>query len=489
MGKKYSLKTNAIFNALYQILLLIVPLITTPYISRILGPSQNGIYANLYSISQYFVLIATFGPVEYGTIQIAKNRDDPQNKTKSFIAIFGTKLILGVICTLLYIMTSYFLYDYNDFLLSMIFSLLIITTAIDPIFYFQGEEKFLNICIKNMILKIVTTIFIFLFVKKPEDLYIYALILSIGQLISTIILIPSINFKEFVKVKIDFNDFLFCFKKSFAFFVPSLAVTLFTYLNQTLIGVMNPNPNESGFFAQAVKIIQILAVIASSLSTIMLSRISYLNTINDEEEIQRKIKKTFQAFWVISIPLILGIIVVASIFIPLFLGEGYDECVLLIYILSPTIILGPLNGFYGNLYFRPKNKIWTQTFIILGSASLNLIISVLLIPQLGAIGTAIGRLVAEIFQLPLLMYFSKKYIKTKDLVYSSFKPIFSGVIMFICVFLFKYYGTDLINNDILSLLLMIVIGAIIYFVLEMVLKDDIVFSNFKLITQKLFKRN
>lgn len=487
MSKKYSLKTNAIFNALYQILLLIVPLITTPYISRVLGPSQNGVYANLYSFSQYFILVASFGLVEYGTIQIAKNRDKPENKTKSFVIIFGTKFILGIICTLLYVLTSYFIYDSNNFVLSLIFSILIITTAIDPLFYFQGEEKFINICIKNTILKVMTTVLIFVFVQKPEDLYIYALILSIGQLLSTLILIPSIKFKEFVKVEVKFDDFLECFKKSFAFFVPSLAVTLFTYLNQTLIGVMSPNKNESGYFAQTVKIIQMLAVVASSLSTIMLSRISYLNAINDEEEIQRKIKKTFQAFWVISIPLILGIIVVASIFIPLFLGEGYDECVMLIYILSPTIILGPLNGFYGSLYYRPKNKIWIQTFIILGSAILNLIVSILLIPQYGAIGTAIGRLIAEFCQLPFLIYFSRKYIKTKDLVFSSIKPIISGAIMFICVLLFKLYGASLINNEIVSLLLMIMVGALVYGTLELILKDDIVYSNFKLITRKLFK--
>ena len=487
MSKKYSLKTNAIFNALYQILLLIVPLITTPYVSRVLGPSQNGVYANLFSVSQYFILVATFGLVEYGTIQIAKNRDNLKNKTKYFVSVFGTKLILGIGSALLYIVTCYFLYDYNTFLLSLIFSLLIITTAIDPIFYFQGEERFINICIKNMILKILTTVFIFIFVKKQEDLYIYALILSIGQLLSTVILIPSIKFKEFVKVEINFNDFFECFKNSFAFFVPSLAVTLFTYLNQTLIGAMNPNINQSGYFAQAVKIIQILAIVASSLSTIMLSRISYLNAINDEEEIQRKIKKTFQAFWVISIPLILGVIVIASNFIPLFLGEGYDECVILIYVLSPTIILGPLNGFYGSLYYRPKNKIRIQTFIILGSAVLNLIVSILLIPQYGALGTAIGRLIAEFCQLPFLIYFSRNYIKTKDLVFSSIKPITSGVIMFICVLLFKLYGATLVNNEIVSLLLMIMIGAVVYGALELTLKDDIVYSNFKLVTRKLFK--
>lgn len=488
MEKKHSLKTNAIFNALYQVFLLIVPLITTPYISRVLGPTQNGVYANLYSISQYFVLVATFGLLEYGTIQIAKNRDNKEEKTKHFISIYGTKLILGLICTALYVLTSYLIYDTTEFYLSLIFSVLIITTAIDPLFYFQGEERFINICIKNMILKILTTICIFVFVKKPEDLYIYALILSLGQFVSTAILIPSIKFKEFTKVHLTFNDFLLTFKKSFAFFIPAVAVTLFTYLNQTLIGEMGSDPNDSGYFSQAVKIIQILAVVASSLGTIMLSRISYLSVQHDEEEIQRKIKKTFQAFWVISIPLLLGVIVIASDFVPLFLGEEYNPCIMLIYVLSPTIILGPLNGFYGNLYFRPKNKIWIQTFIILGSAILNLIVSVLLIPTYGALGTAIGRLVAEFCQLPFLMFFSKDYVKIKDLVLSSIKPIISGLVMFLCVFLFKQYGTSLIDSSTINLLIMILIGVVTYGALELVLKDEIVFSNVKLIVSKIFKK-
>lgn len=489
MEKKHSFKTNAILNAVYQVFLLIVPLVTTPYISRVLGPAQNGVYSNLYSFSQYFVLVATFGLLEYGTVQIAKNRDNPENKTKQFLSIYITKLILGGICSLLYILTSYLLYDRTTFYLSLIFTILIINTAIDPLFYFQGEERFINICIKNIILKVLTMVFVFIFVKKPDDLYIYALILSLGCLVSTLVLIPSINFKEFTKVHLTFNDFLDTFKNSFAFFVPSLATTLFTYLNQTLIGEMGSNPDDSGYFAQTVRIVQILAVVAASLSTIMLSRISYLNTIHDEEQIQRKIKKTFQAFWVISAPLFFGVIVVASDFIPLFLGEDYEACIMLLYILSPVIFLSPLNGFYGNLYFRPKNKIWTQTFIILGAAILNLIISVILIPYYGAIGTAIGRLIAEFCQLPFLIFFSRKYIKLKDLLLTSIKPLISGLIMFACVFLFKYYGASLVSSTGISVLIMVAIGVVVYGSLELLLKDEIVFENVKLVFNKIFKKH
>lgn len=479
MEKKHSLKVNAIFNALYQVLILIVPIITTPYISRILGADNNGIYANFYSIVQYFVLVTTFGFVDFGTKKIAEFRDNKIDKARYFYSIFLAKIVLGSICLISYIIMSYFLFGQNYFLFSLVFSFYILSSMIDPTFYFQGEERFVSICVRNLILKIISTILIFVFVNDSNDLFVYALILAFSQMFSILIIFPSIKFKELGKIKFSELQILDSIKSSFAYFVPSLAVTLFSYVNQTLIGFFGKSDAESGYYAQAVKIIQILASIASSLNIIMLSRISYLNSINDENQIKDKIKKSFEVFWVIACPIMFGLCSIARIFIPLFLGSGYEKCVVLIYILSPTIIIGPINGLYGNLYFRPKNKIRQQTYIILFSAFINLILCFCLIPKFESIGTSIGRITAEFMQLPLLMFFSRRYMDNKLVLKTSIKPLISGLIMFTITFLLQIILEQIFINDIVSLIIIIFIGVFIYLFFEIIFKESILIKYFK----------
>lgn len=485
--RKSSLKINAIFNTIYQILILIVPLITTPYVSRVLGAANNGVYANFYSLVQYFVLVTTFGFVDYGTKVIAEHRDSNKEKTINFYSIYLAKVILGLICLIFYIFTILIFFNKGDWIFALSFSIYIFSAMIDPLFYFQGEEKFVSICVRNLILKVISTICVFVFVRSENDLLTYTIILAISQLLSIIIIFPGINFKSFEKISFSDLNIKSALIKAFPYFVPSLAVTLFSYVNQTLIGFLGGNDEESGYFAQSVKIIQILACIPSSLNILMLSRISYLNAANNEAEIRKKIKKTIEAFWIISLPILFGLCAICSIFIPIFLGEGYDSCVVLIYIMSPTIIFGPLNGLYGNLYFRPKNKIWVQTYIILFSALLNLILCFLLIPQFGGVGTSIGRIVAEFMQLPLLMFFSRKYMDNKTTFKVGVKPFISSVIMFAVIYILKIFLCDIITNQYVFLGVLIIVGILVYVIFELLLREDFLITNFKILLSQLVR--
>ena len=485
--KRHSLKVNAIFNALYQVLILIVPLITTPYISRVLGPDANGIYANFYSFVQYFVLVASFGFVDFGTKKIAESRDNPSELTKNFLLVSINKGIFGLSCLIIYIGTVFILFP-NNSLFALIFSFYIISVILDPVFYFNGQERFITICIRNIILKTVSTVLIFLLVKGPEDLSLYTLILALSQLFSILIMIPSIEFKKFVKVKITFKDLADNFKKSFSYFVPALAVSLFTFLNQSILGFFGKDDAESGYYAQTVKIIQVLTSLSASIGIIMLSRMSYLNSANNEEEAERKIKQSFQAFWVLSLPLTFGICAINSKFIPVFLGEGYERCILLTYVLSPTIIIGPLNGLYGSIYFRPKDKIRIHTLITLCAALINVVLSIVMVPFYGALGTTIGRLFAELLQLPFLVFFARKYIDIKIPFKTIIKPLISSSLMFIAVYLYNCYGFQLIDDVYINLFIMILMGVLIYGALEIALKDEIVYSNVKIIFSKIFRR-
>lgn len=477
--KTVSLKINAIFNGIYQILALLVPLITTPYISRVLGPGPNGQYAFFYSIVSYFVIFVTFGFVDFGTKVIAETRNDCYKKTINFVSISVCKLILGGICLIVYLtlMIPFYISNIVIIQLILIFSLYIISAAIDPVFYFQGEEMFISICLKNLFLKLISTIFIFIFVKSQADLRIYSLILALSQLSSILFLFFGLNKKNFTCIKLKDLQILDNFKKSIPFFIPTLAVSLFTYLNQTILGFL-VSELESGYYSQALKVITILSTFSSSISIIMLSRISYLKSQNNLVEIEQKISKSFQALYFISLPILFGLCAISDVFVPLFFGNGYDKCVYIIYILSPTILFSPLNTLYGNIFYRPFNKIRIQTIAIFVASIVNVILSFILIPLYASIGAAISRIIAEFTQLPILIYFARKEIKIGKIIQVSLKPLFSSLIMFLLVYLLnisllKYFA----GLEILLLLLLIAAGGITYLILEVIFKDDFILSN------------
>lgn len=465
-----SLKINAIFNSLYQILNLIVPLITAPYISRVLGPENNGIYSYYYSIVTYFVLFATFGFNEFGTKYIAEVRENKSERSKRFFAIYTSKLIIGSLTLIAYLIMiiSLYLNDIPSLVLYLLFSLFVISTVFDPTFYFQGKENFVSICIRNSLIRLLTMICIFCFVRAENGLFTYTLIMSCGQLLSILIMFLSFSKGEIKFTKPNYLDIKLSFRNSLNYFLPALAVTLFYSLNQTLLGLFGYEGAESGFFSQASKIVTILQTLVGSIGIIILSRMSYLFSLNNVEEIKKKIKKIFQAFWSCALPITFGLCAIANVFVPLFLGEGYDKSIISVYIMAPVIIFSPLNTLFGNIYFRPTNQIKKQTIIIFIACILNIAICVILIPFSQSFGASIGRLVAELVQTPLLMFYSYKFISLKDVFKPALKPLINSIIMFLCVFLFLYY-VDL--NVYLQILISLIIGVASYFLLEILTKD------------------
>lgn len=471
--KKYSLKTNAVFNALYQILALLAPLLTTPYISRILGSELIGDYAYFYSIVSFFLLVATFGFTDYGTKKIAEVRNNKAERSNVFWGIMSAKGILSLISITGYIIFCLISYrGSSNLLVALTMAFYPLSTLIDPIFYFQGEENFVSISLRNSFIRILTIVLIFTLVKSQNDFIYYVLILAGGNFVATGIMYFSFKGAVFGPQKSKILVFKYL-KESFPFFVPTLAVTLFGQLNQTLLGIIGNSASENGYFAQGMKFINILTGLVGSLSIIMLSRISYLTAEKNDNEIKQKIKKTFDVFWSISFACTFGIAAINKQLIPVFLGDGYDKVIPVLYILCPIIIFSPLNNLYGNLYFRPKNKIWIQTYIIIFVALLNIILNLLLIPRFGSIGCAISSLVTEALQFPLLAYYAKEEIDIRQVLKSAIEPFDCGLITFMAV----YASGEVINGKISSLLevlVLIVIGILFYGIFGLLFKDPLI---------------
>ena len=249
-------------------------------------------------------------------------------------------------------------------------------------------------------------------------------------------------------------------------------------MNQTLLGAFGYEGEESGYYGQALKIINILSTFIGSINIIILSRISYLQSLNDEEKLKEQIRKIFQVFWIASIPVTLGLIAITPTFVPAFLGEGYSKSTICTLILSCVVFLSPLNGLIGSVYFRPKNKIYLQTLFIIIASLANVVICVVLIPTYKSYGASIGRIFADILQLPLLVIYSWKYLNYPKLLKTIVKPLISGIAMFIPVYFFVNY---LSFNVWLRIFSGIFIGVFTYYFMELLLRDSFIINNTKIV--------
>lgn len=269
--KKKSITRNYIYNVLYQVLIIIVPLITTPYLSRVLGAENIGIYSYTLSITTYFILFGSLGVAMYGQREIAYLQDKKYERSKTFFEILFMRFITLGIALVIFYFSFVTTGDYSTYYKILILE--IIANALDISWFFQGLEEFKKTVLRNSLVKIVSVVFIFILVKTKNNLIEYFIIYVLSNFLGNISLwlylpkyIEKIKFKE-LKV-------LRHIKPTIGLFIPQVAIQIYTVLDKTMIGSIIEDKSEVGFYEQAQKIVKLLLAIATSLGTVMVPRMA-----------------------------------------------------------------------------------------------------------------------------------------------------------------------------------------------------------------------
>lgn len=505
--KKQNFKLNAIFNAIYQVLILIVPLITTPYISTIFSSDAIGSYSFGYSTTQYFVLAADFGFTLYGTTVIAKNRNNNDAENKSFWAIVYCKVILDTLILMLYFVLtlSGALYS-SDFPLNntyifLFFSMNIFASLFDVTFLFQGKEKFLNLCIRNIFVKALSTILIFIFVKESDDYMIYVVIMCCSYLFSGLITFLSVPFMVGKPVKVPMSNLKSHYKNSLLYFIPSVATTIYTIASKSILGWIQGDSSQNGFYEQANKIVEIILTIVNSVNTIMMARMAYLYVNKMEDEINRKVAKMLQVYCVISFPATLGLIAVNDFLTLGFLGENFEGSIPIIYILSLKLIIVPISGMLNSIYYIPNNELKKRTIFLVSGAVFNLCVNSILVYFLSAMGAAIATVLTETLVTVLYILGCYKHIKFNALFKDLIRCLPCALIMFTAIFFLKgvilqgitnlLYAMNIFQERIAyfaSAVCLAAIGILCYGVMLLIVKEPFVTSLLIEIKNKIFKK-
>lgn len=468
---------NYIYNMIYQIFVLIVPLVTMPYLSRIIGPTGIGINTYTYSITLYFILFATLGINLYGNREIAYQRGDKDKLSKTFWEIETLLISTVTISTIVFLIFLVFTKEYRIYYLAQGIS--IIAVAFDISWFFMGIENFKVTVTRNILVKAISLACIFIFVRNKNDLFIYILITSLSVLIGNITLWPYLKGKI---NKIDFKNLnpLRHLRPSFVLFIPQIAINIYAILNKPMLKIFS-SVESAGFFDSSDKIVKLLIALLTSLATVVMPRVANSFIKGDHQQIHRLLRKSFDYISFLSIPLMFGIAGVAREFSTLFFGKSFSEVGNILLVESLVVPIIAWASITGNQYLLPTNHNKEYIKSVVAGTIVNLILNIPLIIYWGAIGAAISTIFSEIVVTATQMYFVNKDFKIIQLFYGIYRYLIAGVLMFIPVF----YLSNNWRYSIIHLLIEVILGAAIYFGVLLILKTPILLEIIQRLKSKL----
>lgn len=454
-----SIKKNLLYNILYQILIMILPLITAPYISRVIGAEGIGVYSYSYSIVNYFVLFAMLGLNNYGNRSIAAVRDNREKLSQTFSEIYGLQMITTGIMIVLYVIYI-FLFDFKNKNIAILQIIFIFSALLDINWLFFGLEQFKLTVTRNTIIKIITVICIFIFVKDSEGLWIYTVIMAGGTLLSQSML------WVFIKKYVSFNrstlsGIIKHIRPNIVLFIPVIAISIYKIMDKIMLGSMT-SMSQVGYYENSEKIIGIPMGIITALGVVMLPRMTNLTTNGNFDTAKKYIEISLKFIMFLAIGITLGLLGVSSQFIPLFFGEEFLNAVPVVSVLAFTVLFLSWANVIRTQYLIPQKKdaIYIKSTAL--GAIANIIINILLIPSYGAVGAAIGTIFAEATVALYQTWKVRKELEINKYFKNMCMYILPGIFMYLVVIFIGRIELD----SLISILLQISIGGITYVVLS-----------------------
>lgn len=462
-----SLKKNYLYNFLFQMFSLLIPLVTTPHVLRALEADGVGTYSYVHSIATYFSLVAALGISYYGTREAARIRDSKRKLSLLFYELSILRIFTTVLCLVVYFALVGISADNAKVYVGM--SFIILAVMFDFNWFFHAMENFKILAGRNFLIKIITVILIFVFVRDEDDLLIYVLIQAGSVFVANAALAPALK-KYLTRVSVRSIRPFRHLKGTVVYFIPTIATSVYTVLDKTLLGFITRDMTENGYYEEARKIVNILLTVVTSLSTVVGVRISYLFAHKKDEDIKNHIGNTFRFLFAISFPLTLGLIACADNFVIWFFGEEYKQVTSLIMLLSPIVVIIGISNVIDNLYLTPGGQRSRSNKAIVSGAVCNVILNLLLIPHFGAYGTVISSIAAETVISAMYAYFLREYIGIRGIAKMAVKYMLFSAIMFIPVFLVG----KIMDTGVLTSLVQVGVGVIVYIIALLVTKDPMI---------------
>lgn len=471
--KRNSVTKNTLYNIFTNVVMIAFPMITVPYISRVLGPENLGKVNFVRSIINYFIVVAGLGIPLYANREISRVKNDLKARSKTFFEIETLRLITVLISGFIYILLIFNVPQLvnGNTKLAFILGLLIFSSLFNINWFFQGMERFDVISKALVISRIFNLPLILIFVKNGEDLYNYALIILITDVVFNLLMIyrnkKSVSFSAIKGQALNLTSH---FKYVGWFFFSQLAVLVYTNLDNVMIGYIQ-NEEQVGQYFVANRLVRIILPIVTSAGAVLLARISQLKEQGDIEGIKKYLQKSISLVFLLSIPATLGLILLSNEIIPLVFGVQYHSA-LTLRILAPLLIAIGLSNIYGIQILLPFDREKAFSIIIIIGALFNFSLNMILIRLIGYNGAAVSTVLAEIIITSLDIILIRKILPGIHDFKGLSQIVISALIMSVYVFLTK--GIIFIQlGSLIGMIAIIISAALIYGLLLYIQHNEI----------------
>lgn len=484
-----SIKYNFFMNFILTVSSILFPLITFPYVSRVLLVEGNGIVAFSASITTYFSMFASLGIPTYGIRACAKVRDDKSKLSTVVQELFIINIITTFIVSIAFVLSIYLVPKFNlQKELFLINGITLILNALGVNWLYSALEQYKYITIRSLIFKIISILLMFLFVKNTNDYVIYGAILVFASAGSNIL--NFINLRKFVSFKkTEKYDFSQHIKPILIFFGTSAAISVYTNLDVAMLGFIKSDI-EVGYYNVGIKVKTVFISLVTSLGTVLLPRLSYYIENNKIQEFKKMIVKAINFVLVVSTPIVLYFVVYAKQSVLLLSGPAYMGSIIPVQFLMPTVLLIGLSNITGIQVLVPLNKEKELLISIIFGAVIDFVLNLYFINLWGASGAAASTLIAELVVLLVQCIYLRKYLHQVLGQISFIKIAFANIISLAVISPFRYAVT-FSKGIFIELLLTATIFFLSYGIVLVLTKETFVIENIlpfiKKRKDKLFK--
>ncbi len=483
--KSESLKANFIFNLIYQVIVVLTPLILTPKLSRIFQADYLGIKSYTFTIVYYFAIFGLLGLDMLGQRKIAIEKNDANRRNKIFTTIFVTRLILVSISTSIYI-GYVFLFSANEFekIIFLCWVIYLVREMINPVWFLQGIEKYKILSILNIISQLAYVILTFMFVQTRDDLPLYIIFFTTIPLAISLCYFPFV-FKYARFVRFSFSDMKESVKESFVYFVPTIATAIYSMVDKTMLGWFDSSKVSTGLYESAEKLVKVALAVSTASYTIMRTRMSYLYGQSDQESYASHCHSFMSFSMMICWPILFGIIGISKDFVPVFFGDGFDGVVTLSYVFAFVVPLLTISGLLQAIFIFPFGLQKTMDIYYVIIVLVNISFNLLFIFLFGTIGAVVSSLISELLLATILIIRARKDIDVKYLFFCSIKYLIASIVMLVVMIVFSKY---VYLDAIIKIVLEFFVGVLTYFIMCILLRDSFILLNIKSILKKVFVR-
>lgn len=465
--KKRSVTENIFFNMLYQVLVTVLPILTTPYIARTLGLHSNGIHSFTESIVTYFIIFGAIGTSLYGIRKIAYVRDNEEELAKVTKEVILLRIGLMLATLAIYVPALCIWGKYT--LIYRIHIINIVANGLDITWFYQGVEDFKKVTLRNLFVKFLFVVSLFVFIKEPSDLPIYVLLTVVSALLGNLIMI--LYLPQYIDLKKGKIGNLFShLKPSLLLFLPQAMNYVYVLIDRTMLGWMI-DTDHVGLYDQAQRIVRMITAILQSVGYVMMARVANLTITGDKEGIKEYARKSVNFNLFIAFPALFGILGVADDFIPFFLGSEYTGSAPILKVMCVLVFLSSMNSLMGVQFLIPLGKEKAYTLATTGGAIISVIGNLALIPFFGVYGSAIACIVAEFTVFTISFWNLKGILHLRTIAKDNYKIFFGSVLMYAAVWGVSKLGM----HSVFKLLLELVVGAGLYFAVALITKNETCF--------------